>query len=128
MSDDIHGAASIRVHGPATLDYLWPGYWDHPLDQSVEYVRADIVDAEIEHLRAEVAELRERLRWRDLRTELPPEDERYLILYMTRAGRRARPFIGDYVLHEGWSGVQAGADIVTHWLPIPADPSQQEGS
>jgi hypothetical protein len=61
MSDDIHGAASIRVHGPATLDYLWPGYWDHPLDQSVEYVRADIVDAELDALRVEVAELREEL-------------------------------------------------------------------
>jgi hypothetical protein len=54
----------------------------------------------------------------------PPEREgRYLIVY--RQGRIRRPFIGDYIPSEGWSGVIEGMEI-THWQEIDELPVAPE--
>jgi hypothetical protein len=58
----------IWVFGPDTTGFLSCGYWDRPMDPSVEYVRADTV----KRLQAEVAELRERLRWRHVSVRVLP--------------------------------------------------------
>jgi hypothetical protein len=87
---------------------------------------------EIIRLRAENAELRERLRWRPI--ESAP-DESVLLLYKPRivtAGRGKKRF--GMRGEPSQDSCEHRADccgrfaIATHWLPIPADPSQEEGS
>jgi hypothetical protein len=60
--------------------------------------------------------------WIPVSTE-PEREGRYLIVY--QQGRIRRPFIGDYIPSEGWSGVIEGMTI-THWKEIEALPVAPE--
>ena len=64
--------------------------------------------------------------WISTGERLPDEEGRYLIFYTQ--GRQRRIFVGDYLpREERWTG--ACPDMsVTHWMPLPAPPEENDGT
>lgn len=98
------------------------GYFHRDTDGG--YVLFEDHESEVNELKSELEALREQLRWRDVREELPDCDVNCLVGF-------GEPDIDteiDYMDYEVEYGTQYWAncgDTVTHWMPLPTPPTSQ---
>ncbi len=79
-----------------------------------EYVKA-YADLRIDTIEKQLAELQDKLRWRDVREELPDEFQKVL-------GYRPESSVDELKILTYRRKEFSGAFTVTHWLPLPDAP------
>lgn len=89
--------------------------------RAIETIRAQL--KQIVDLRAELDELRERYRWRDIFVNgAPPEPGVYLAIYKEMPNQK--PKISALWFYQHGAGYRTWERfrVVTHWMPLPEPP------